>query len=445
MSFFSWFKTGATSEPLALPKEELLHQYRRTQWRVFLGLLFGYAFFYTCRLSLAVAKKAMLDASIVTVEELGLIGSTLFFAYALGKLTNGFLADHANVRKLMSFGLFCSALLNLALGMSENATIFAVLWGLNGWFQSMGSAPAGVSIFQWFEPSCRGRFYSAWAGSHNIGEGISFIVTTSLVAMWGWQAGFIAPGIMCVIVAIILFFSLADRPLAEGLPPPAEFFGESDQLHTQRPSFRSQLQLLRMPVVWLLGISCALMYVSRYAINSWGVFFLEAEKGYQTAEAGFVIGVYPVLGLVGAILSGIISDKFFKTDRHCPTFLYGLCNVAGLCLLFYGPGGMYDLIALGIFGFGIGGLIVFLAGLTAAEYCPRDAVGAVKGIIGLFSYIAAALQEYLSAILIKTSGQGESATYDFSAAIWFWIATGVLSIMIAGSVHFIVGPPISRT
>ena len=444
MNLLSWFKTGNASEPLVLPAEEMQRRYCRIQWRIFLGLLFGYAFFYTCRLSLAVAKKAMLDASVFTVEELGLIGSTLFFAYAVGKLTNGFLADHANVRRLMSFGLLCSALLNLCLGITENAVIFSILWGINGWFQSMGSAPAGVSIFQWFEPSCRGRFYSAWAGSHNIGEGISFIVTTSLVSIWGWQAGFIAPGVLCVLVAIILFFVLADRPSTQGLPPPAQCFGEPDQVSGERPSFRSQLGLLRMPVVWLLGLACALMYVSRYAINSWGVFFLEAEKGYETIDAGFAIGVYPVLGLIGAVLSGIISDKIFKTDRHFPTFLYGVCNVAGMLLLFYGPGGIYDLIALGTFGFGIGGLIVFLGGLTAAEYCPRDTVGAVKGLIGLFSYIAAALQEYLSGILIKTTGQGEMASYDFSMAIWFWVATGVLSMIIAGSVKFVVAPPAMR-
>ena len=53
----------------------------------------------------------MLDSKIVSIEELGWIGSALFFAYAFGKLTNGFLADHANIKKLMSFGLMASAIL----------------------------------------------------------------------------------------------------------------------------------------------------------------------------------------------------------------------------------------------------------------------------------------------------------------------------------------------
>ena len=444
MSPLGWFRTGPERPVCALPTDEVVPLMRRAQWRIFLSLLFGYAFFYTCRLSLSVAKKPMLAADVVTLEELGFIGSALFFAYAFGKLTNGFLADYANIRKMMSFGLLMSALLNLAFGALEGATVFAVLWGINGWFQSMGSAPSAVSIFQWFEPSRRGRFYGAWAGSHNIGEGITFVLTANLVAVLGWRAGFIAPGALCIVVAVALFFFLSDRPAAEGMPPPSVLFDEPD-MSGKKPAFRTQLGVLRMPVVWQLGLACALMYVSRYAINSWGVLYLETVKGYSTVEAGFVIGAYPLMGLAGAVLSGVISDRFFRADRHLPTLLYGLCNVGGMSLLFLGPGGLYDILAMAIFGFGIGGLIVFLAGLTAAEYCPREAVGAVKGLIGLFSYIAASIQEYASGLMIERTGSGETAQYDFDKAIAFWIAAGVLSLVLALSVKFTAGAPRSES
>lgn len=439
MNILNWYKTGGPQPVEDIPKADLQKKYRRAQWQIWWSLLVGYAFFYTCRLSLSVAKKPLLDEGLVTVEELGLIGSALYFTYAFGKLTNGFLADHANVRKLMSTGLFVSAIINLAFGATSNATVFAVLWGFNGWFQSMGSAPSGVLIFQWFEPSRRGRFYSSWAGSHNIGEGITFVVTANLVTLWGWRAGFIAPGIMCVIIAIGLYWFLYDRPIAEGLPAPAVMFEEPDQVVPAKPSFKSQLGVLKMPVVWQLGIACALMYVARYAINSWGILFLQEERGYSLVDAGWVIGVYPVLGFIGSVLCGMISDRFFNSERNVPTFYFGLLNIGGMALLFYGPGGVWDYVAMGVFGFGIGGLIVFLAGLTAAEYCPRDAVGAVKGIIGLFSYLAASSQEYISAVLIDEVVVGEVTTYDFSRAITFWMAAGVLSIIVAYSVKITQG------
>jgi hypothetical protein len=47
----------------------------------------------------------------------------------------------------------------------------------------------------------------------------------------------------------------------------------------------------------------------------------------------------------------------------------------------------------------------------AYKISRRPAV--VKGIIGLFSYSAAASQEIISGNLIETTGSGETAVYDF--------------------------------
>ncbi len=63
------------------------------------------------------------------------------FSYAIGKLVNGFVADHANVVRYMSLGLLLSAGMNLMMGMTSNALLLAVFWGINGWAQSMGSVP----------------------------------------------------------------------------------------------------------------------------------------------------------------------------------------------------------------------------------------------------------------------------------------------------------------
>lgn len=53
----------------------MLKRYKSYQWQVFIGLIFGYAMFYVVRMALGVVKKPMLDAGIVTLEELGIMGS----------------------------------------------------------------------------------------------------------------------------------------------------------------------------------------------------------------------------------------------------------------------------------------------------------------------------------------------------------------------------------
>ena len=77
--------------------QENSHKLKKLQWATFLSALAGYGIYYVCRLSLNVIKKPIVDEGIFSETELGIIGAVLFFTYAIGKFTNGFLADRSNI------------------------------------------------------------------------------------------------------------------------------------------------------------------------------------------------------------------------------------------------------------------------------------------------------------------------------------------------------------
>ena len=136
------------------------------------------------------------------------------------------------------------------------------------------------------------------------------------------------------------------------------------------------------------------MHISRYAVNSWGVFYLEAQKGYSTLDASFIISISSVCGIIGTMFSGVISDKLFAGRRNVPALIFGLTNVLALCLFLLVPGVHFwlDAVAMILFGLGIGVLICFLGGLMAVDIAPRYASGATLGVVGIASYIGAGLQ-----------------------------------------------------
>ena len=432
---FRWFATGPDRPPIG-DASVVRDIYERRRWRVFIWLVIGYGFFYTCRLSLSVAKKPMLDEGILSVEQMGIIGSILLYVYAFGKFFNGILSDYANIRRFMSTALLCSALANLAFGSVDGFLIFGVLWGLNGWFQSIGSAPSVVSICQWFSNKERGTRYGVWAGAHNLGEGMTFIGTALVVEALGWRWAFWGPGLACIVIAMFMLSFLSDRPQTYGLPHVSEYRQDFSAGRPPQSTIRAQqLEVLRHPIVLVLGLSSACMYMVRYAINSWGVFFLQEGKGYSLVEAATAMAAYPVMGLLGAICSGFISDLVFGSRRNIPTLLYGLLLVGSLILLYISPPGKLwvDALALGTFGFAIGGLIVFLAGLIAVDIMPKRAAGAVKGVIGLFSYLGAATQDWISGVLIENSKHvvGDATKYAFDNAFVFWLGASVASLLLA--------------
>lgn len=427
------------SQPKPCNEESLSEQkqrLKRFQWSTFLAATLGYGMYYVCRLSLNVVKKPIVDEGVFSETELGIIGAVLFFTYAVGKFMNGFLADRSNINRFMSTGLLVTALVNLCLGFVHSFILFAVLWGISGWFQSMDAASCVVGLSRWFTDKKRGSFYGFWSASHNIGEAMTFIIVASIVSALGWRYGFLGAGLVGLIGALVVWRFFHDTPQSKGLPAvnAPEKKKEMDALETEEFN-RAQKAVLRNPAIWILALSSAFMYISRYAVNSWGVFYLQAEKGYSTLDASFIISISSVFGIVGTMFSGVISDRFFGGRRNIPALIFGLMNVFALCLFLLVPGVHFwmDALAMILFGLGIGVLICFLGGLMAVDIAPRNASGAALGVVGIASYIGAGLQDVMSGVLIEGNKRLVDGVevYDFTYINWFWIGAALLSVLLA--------------
>lgn len=435
----TFFARGADAPPLSDPAT-IDALYRRHRFRIMLAITLGYGMSYTCRLALGMVKKPLIDAGVFTPTELGLIGSALFYAYAFGKLTNGVLADHANMKRFFAFSVLISGLANVGMGFSTAVALSAALWGINGWFQSFG-APAGVvSMSQWFSNRERGRYYGIWSTAHSIGEGLTFAVVGGVVAAFGWRYGFWGPAAIGVLVAIAGYLLIQDRPQTLGLPAVADW--RNDHWQGDKPQqeassvFRTQLQILKIPAVWALALSSALIYVTRYAINSWGALYLQEARGYSLAAAGSMLMISTLAGIVGAISFGFVSDKLFGARRPPANLLFGLLELAGLGLILYGPNTAPVLITgMILFGLGMTALVTSLGGLFATDICPKRVAGAAVGLIGVFSYLGAAIQEHVSGVLIERGMRVIDGVrhYDFGPAMIFWMGASVASLTLAAA------------
>ena len=432
------FATGPDAPPITDPGR-IDALYRQHRLRLMLAITLGYGLSYTCRLTLGVVKKPLIDAGVFTPAELGVIGSALFWTYALGKLTNGFLADHSNMKRFLAAGILLSALCNFGMGLSTSVLAATVFWGLNGWFQSFG-APAGVvAMTQWFSIRERGRYYGVWSTAHSLGEGLTFVAVAALVSAFGWHWGYWGPAIGGILVAFVYYAMVQDRPQTLGLPPVAQWRGDHgavDAKTAQRSLLQVQLSIMRIPAIWVLAASSALLYVTRYAMNSWGVLYLQEARGYSLTEAGALLMLSTITGIAGAVGFGFLSDLAFKSRRPPCNLIFGLLEIIGLALVLYGPASTPVVVAgMVLFGAGLTGLVTSLGGLFATDICPKRVAGAAMGLIGVFSYVGAAIQERVSGALIEaglTVANGVR-TYDFSSACTFWMGASVASLLLAAT------------
>jgi OPA family sugar phosphate sensor protein UhpC-like MFS transporter len=343
MSFLSAFRTGE-DRPQIEDQSLVDSLYKRHRLRIMLAITIGYGLVYTCRLALSMVKKPLIDGGIFTPVELGIIGSALFYTYAFGKLTNGFLADHMNLKIFFAFGVLISALLNIGMGFSTILWVSVLLWGLNGWFQGFGAPTGAVALATWFSNKERGRMYGIWSTAHAIGEGLTFVGVAGLVTLWGWRAGFWGPGALCIVVAVGLYLLMQDRPQTLGLPRVAEWkndFVSSDEgsKATKESTWALQRTILKIPAIWVLALASASIYVTRYAINSWGVLYMQEAKGYSLMQAGAIISVNTIAGILGALAFGFMSDKLFDARRPPTNVIFAAMEIVGLLMVFFGPPG----------------------------------------------------------------------------------------------------------
>ncbi|MGC8794083.1 MAG: MFS transporter [Bryobacteraceae bacterium] len=426
------------AQPLLEDKQEIDQLYRRARLSVLLSITVGYGIAYTCRLGLSVVKKPLIDGGVFTAEQLGIIGSAIFYGYAIGKCVNGFLADHANIRIFWPTGVLLSALLNIAMGFSSVLWLSVLLWALNGWFQGFGAPSGVVAMTQWFSHSERGRIYGIWSTAHSLGEGLTFVGLSALVTWFGWRGGFIGPGVVCVFVALVLYFTMRDRPETLGLPPVNEWKGERGlvvESSRSQSTWRVQLSILKLPAVWVLGLACATMTMTRYGVNSWGMLFFQETKGYTDLQAGALLALNPLAGIVGCVAYGFVSDKLFHARRPPVNLICGLLEIGSLIVIFTAHHPLVLTAAFLAYGLSINGLITSLGGLFAVDIVPKRAAGAVMGVLGIFGYVGAALQERISGYLIQRGTYFVDGVrhYDFTAAVSFWIGTSVVSLILATS------------
>ena len=430
-SLYTFFRI---SKPRAekVPAAEVEGTYRRLRSRTFWGVTVAYTLYYVCRMTLGVVKQPLIDGGVLTAGQLGIIGSAFYFVYALGKFLNGFIADYCNIRRFMAVGVGISALVNLLLGMTGlwswpaglMMAAFSILWGMNGWVQSMGSPPGTISLSRWFPLKSRGTMYSIFSSTPQLGKAVSMIMTGFIVAAAGWQWGFLAAAVAGVIGLVVALAFISDTPESEGLPSVEELSGEPVQ--EKKPTSELQKWVFKHPGIWVIAISTAFLYITQHAVSDWGVLFLQKQKDFNLERATQVIGLAEVFGVAGNLAAGWLSDVLFRGNRVRPVVIAGIMAVLSLAgFLFLGGGFGLNMAFVAVFSCSFSVVFCIVAGLMALDFVPRRATGAALGIVGISSYVAAGLQSVASGFLID--GFTSDGLYNFLPVSIFWIVACFLA------------------
>jgi OPA family glycerol-3-phosphate transporter-like MFS transporter/OPA family sugar phosphate sensor protein UhpC-like MFS transporter len=385
--------------------DEIASEYRQWQKRVLVSSIIGYAMFYFVRKNLSIAMPAMESGLGIQKTQLGLFLIMHGLLYGVSKFANGFLGDRLNARVLMVSGLAMSALLNVLFGFSSTVVALGVIWSLNGWFQGMGFPPCARLMSNWFSPRQLATKFSLWNMSHPIGGGLVVILCGYLVG-FGWRLCFFIPAALAFACAAYLWLTLPDTPPSVGLPE-VEGTESCKQGRESREEFRAFViqNVFRNKYIWIVSIANFFVYVIRYAVLDWGPTLLTQSKNIQITHAAWMVGGFEFCGLLGAVIGGWLTDKWFggRAVRVCLIYML----LAGLSvLLFWKVPAQSEPVTAGLLG--SAGFFIYgpqcLLAVTAANLATRKAAATAIGLTSIFGYASTVLSGWGLGALVQHYG-----------------------------------------
>ncbi|XP_050340430.1 glycerol-3-phosphate transporter-like [Bactrocera neohumeralis] len=422
-----------------LPANKVKSVYNFNRYRVFLSIFIGYMGYYFVRNSTSVLS-GVLEMS---ATEIGIITCAGFLSYGLSKFISGLISDRSNSKVFLALGLFLSGLVNLIIGVVPgivtSVLLFTIMYLLNGWIQGMGYPPGARTLMYWYSDKERITWATLWNLSHNFGGAIAPILIGLSFAFAGdtavsqVQAGFVVPGLVCMGMAVLVFFMQVDNPQAIGLPT-IEEYKPDEVIKSKGVAEASDLSIMEISKKYIFSntklinysIYSAFVYILRYGIVSWAPKFLSSSAevggkglGKLASMGGF--SVFEIGGIFGMLLAGYVSIKFFKNSKPLTNVMFLLVTIALLGVYWIIPPGeeyqMYNYIILVALGLAIYGPVMF-CGLYSMELVPKNVAGAASGISGTFSYIFGSIVATLGmGIIVDNYGWGVTFVVLVGAAI----------------------------
>ncbi len=226
----------------------------------------------------------------------GLFVWCFLLSYSLLPAVSGYLTQRLGRRRLLAMGFTISAACFVAISLTDNIVILALLFFVAG---AAGSTyhPSGFPILAEAYSDNRGRTLGLHQAGGAIGSIIGPVLTGLMVAGFAWRSTMMLIAIPGLVLSAVLWFSIDDR--STPVDPVA------------KPSSKINLKHLRVYSSVVLFLVASFFYVlGQRGTDAFANVYFTYGRGLQIVEASFLFSALKVAGLFSAPVCGKLSDSY---------------------------------------------------------------------------------------------------------------------------------------
>lgn len=235
-----------------------------------------------------------------------------------------------------------------------------------------------------------------------------------------WRAGWIAVGATVLIVGFVpCWLLLVRRPEDVGLQPDRLADGRSPP--PLEPQW-SRAEAMRTPAFWLLSLYTVLVFPVQAGVSLHQAPHL-IERGIPPIQAAAVIAFFSTMSAVASFGIGFLPRRWpvrflMAASAACLSVgSFGLINVSAA---------ETALLPAGLFGMGIGGIMMLLP-MAWADYFGRESYGAIRGVALSMQVLAQAAGPLGSGMLRDWSGDYTDSLIVFGILAAFAVLAALLA------------------
>lgn len=374
---------------------------------LFLIAYFAYASIYIARLNLTVASPIMQEQGIMTASQIGIMGGIFFLFYSGGQLLNGYLGDVLPPKRMVLAGLILTAVSNLGIGFLPATPVIILLWGVNGFAQSMLWGPLLRTIGGRFPPHRKSFIASLLVSSVGTGSILGVFLATAAIHYGSIGNAFFWPGILALLAAaavLALFSSTSAASCGSSNRPVATLF---------TPSF------------FLLLAAAMCHGVLKDNINLWAASYFMETFHVDLVTMSFYVFAIPALSLVGRLLYPPVYRLLGGREHRVSMFAMALAGCCLVPLCFAGTPMVMAALCLSVTAASISLVNTSFLTIYPMRYQPFGCVSKVVGLMDFATYLGAGISSSLYGIWL------ESHTYSGMFLTWVLLsAFAVLLLLI---------------
>jgi len=368
------------------------------RWIVFGVISSVYFLVFFHRVSTSVIAPDLLATFNANATALGFMSSMYFYFYALEQPLVGYLTDIFGSRRIVGFWSLIATLGCVLFGLAPTIGWATIGRGLIGFGVGGVYVPAMKAFSQWFRKKEFATITGLFLASGNLG---AIVATTPLAWMsgvWSWRLSFLIIGGITLGLALATFMFVRDYSTVK--------YSQNNESPLQSSksvtSWGSTLSVLSSLRFWVLAALFFGFFGTYYTFQGlWATPFIMSILKFDSLRASGLNMLIPVGFILGAPLSGLLSDRVFRSKVDVL-----------LCLLIIMTG-IWMILVLGSHTIATGGMIVLLLAMGGIaggfatnlwafvrETTPCSILGLTSGLLNPFPLLGPAiLQGWTGAIV----------------------------------------------